>query len=163
MLGRTAVDQESFLNRVKLEQEIRVSAQREIELQKLGVELTSLGLQELSAPKAVIDAFNEISSARGEKDTMILSAESYSSKILPDARGEAQKIVEEARSRSFELVALAQERSYRYNQLLPLYQKNPKMIAQTLRSQTWQQISQVATIHQLGQNEQLFLKHKHLW
>ena len=157
IFGQSAVEKESFMNRVDLERQVRSAAQKQIERHKLGVELTSLGLQELSAPKAVIDAFNEISSARGEKDTMILSAESYASKVLPDARGEAQKIIEEARAQAFEIVSLAKERAYRYNQLLPIHKENPLMLRQTLRSQTWRNLSVNTTVHQLGENEDLFL------
>ena len=50
---------------------------------------------------------------------MILSAQSYSSKIIPDARGDAQKIIEKATSDAFQIVSTAKERQYRYDQHRP--------------------------------------------
>ena len=162
VLGQTQVDQESFLNRITLEGDIRELCQAELQKQNLGIELTSLGLEELSAPKAVIDAFNEISSARGEKDTMILSAQSYSSKIIPDARGEAQKIIEKAKSDAFQIVSTAKERKFRYDQLLPTYKENPSLVTKNLKMQTWRRMSaqeNKIVIHQIGDDDELILNH----
>ena len=158
VLGQSIVDQERFLDRNALEKRIRNSCDAEIQEQKLGIEIISLGLEELSAPKAVIDAFNEISSARGEKETMILSAQSYASKLLPDARGESQKIIEQATSNAFGLVSKAKERTYRYEQLLPLYRKNPLLVQQNLRSQTWKFLAQnQVLIHHVGSEDEFIL------
>ncbi len=162
VLGQTQVDQESFLNRITLEREIRELCQAELQGQNLGIELTSLGLEELSAPKAVIDAFNEISSARGEKDTMILSAQTYSSKIIPDARGDAQKIIEQAKSDAFRIVSTAKERKFRYDQLLPTYKENPSLVTKNLKMQTWRRMSEQENkivIHQIGDDDELILNH----
>ena len=157
VLGQSAVDQESFLNRVLLEQEIQSATQVEIDKRRLGVELTSLGIEELSAPKAVIDAFNEISSARGEKDTMILSAESYASKRIPDARGEAKKVVEQAKAKAFEIESLAKARVFYFEQMLPIYRKDSDLLRKTLRTETWQRIASKVTVHQLSGQEDLVL------
>lgn len=157
VLGQSAVDQESFLNRVQLEQKIQLATQMEIDKRRLGVEITSLGIEELSAPKAVIDAFNEISSARGEKDTMILSAESYASKRLPDARGEAKKVIQQSIAKAFEIESLAKERVFYFEQLLPVYQQNPDLLRHTLKTQTWQRIAPTVTVHQMTGLEDLVL------
>jgi membrane protease subunit HflK len=89
---------------------------------------------------------------------MVLSAESYSSKILPDARGEAKEIIESARAQAFEIESLAKSRQYRFEQILPIYAESPQMVRQTLRVQTWQQLSSV-TVHQLSDGEDLVLTH----
>jgi modulator of FtsH protease HflK len=160
VLGQTKVHQETFLNRITLEREIRKLCQKELQKHKLGIELTSLGLQELSAPKAVIDAFNEISSARGEKDTMVLSAQSYSSKIIPDARGESKKIIELAKSDAFRIVSRAKERKFRYEQLLPTYKENPTLVERNLKTQTWHRLTTQENkiiVHQIGDDDDLIL------
>ena len=158
VLGQSNVDQESFLDRNALEKRIRNACDTEIQDQKIGIEIISLGLEELSAPKAVIDAFNEISSARGEKETMILSAQSYASKLLPDARGESQNIMEQATSQAFSLVSKAKERAHRYEQLLPLYRKNPLLVQQNLQNQTWKFLSQhQVQIHHVGSEDEFIL------
>ena len=78
------------MNRITLEGDIRELCQAELQKQNLA-SINIIGPGRTFCSQTVIDTFNEISSARGEKDTMILSAQSYSSKIIPDARGEAQK------------------------------------------------------------------------
>ncbi|MEC7987728.1 MAG: FtsH protease activity modulator HflK [Myxococcota bacterium] len=157
VVGHSQIDRESFVNRNLLERQIRQVAQKEIDRINLGISLRSVGFQELSAPKAVIDAFNEISSARGEKDTMILSAQSYASKALPSARGEAKKKIEEAHAYGAQIRNQAKIRCERFTQLLDIWEKNPNMLRANLRSQTWAAIQDQVTVHYVSDGDHLIL------
>ena len=67
ILGQSSVDQEHFLYRNVLEDNIRKACDGEIQTQNWVSNSPHWAWKKLSAPNAVIDAFNEISSARGEK------------------------------------------------------------------------------------------------
>jgi len=160
VVGHSAIDQETFINRNRLENQIRTIGQNNIDQLNLGISLRSVGFQELSAPKAVIEAFNEISSARGEKDTMILSAQSYASKALPSARGDAQKFLEEAHADHAQIINLAKTRRTRFASLLPLWNSNPDVLRSTLKAQTWKAIQDKITVHHVSDGDQLILPAK---
>lgn len=157
VVGHSAVDQETFVNRNLLEEQLRTIAQNDINQLELGISLRSVGFQELSAPKAVIDAFNEISSARGEKETMILSAQSYASKAIPAARGASQELIEAAHAYSTNTHNTAKIRIDRFEQLLDIWNTNPKMLRATMVSQTWRRIKNNVTVHNVDDGEHLIL------
>jgi modulator of FtsH protease HflK len=160
VVGHSKVDQDTFVNRNLLEKQIRLIGEEEIIRMNLGISLSSVGFQELSAPTAVIDAFNEISSARGEKDTMVLSAQSYASKAIPAAGGEGNKILEEARVYSTNIQNEAKIRTERFDDLLDVWVGNPEMLRSTLRAQTWDSIKEKVTVHYVSEGDHLILPSK---
>ncbi len=157
VIGHSGVDEERFMKRGELERKITEHVEQQVQKLQLGIEIRNVGFQEVSAPRAVIDAFNDVSSARGERDTVVLSAQSYASKSLPQARGEARKMIEEAQGIATEQLSLAKQRRTRYDDILPVYQSNPKMVVQTLRTQTWSKISSTVITHHLSTDTQIYL------
>ncbi len=73
-----------------------------IELQALldtygtGIEIDNVQLQDVKPPPAVVSAFDDVNSARQDKEKLINQAEEYSLDILPRARGQAQEIGNQA-------------------------------------------------------------------
>ncbi len=84
--------------RADLERQVLQACQHAIDERQLGVRLVAVDVRELSPPGPVVDAFNDVSSARGDRETLALSAEAYASKLLPDVRGESAQILELSRS-----------------------------------------------------------------
>jgi membrane protease subunit HflK len=75
--------------RASLEHAILGGAQSSLDAMAAGVALVAVDVTDVHPPPAVVDAFNDVSSARGDAETMALSAEAYASKILPEVRGAA--------------------------------------------------------------------------
>ena len=75
---------------------------------------------------------NEVSSARGDKDTMILSAQSYASKLLPDTRGQAKGKIEKAYGKAAQIRSEASIRTAHFQSLYSA-QKTPQAIRTQLR------------------------------
>jgi membrane protease subunit HflK len=134
-----AMDVDTLLTtaRAAVEQGVKDDAQAEIDRLGLGVQIEAVEARQLAPPAAVVDAFNDVSSARGDKDTMVLAAESYASKRLPDVRGESAKVLEEANAHASQLVAEAEGRAGRFTALLPGYDRAPAATRADLLRALW--------------------------
>jgi membrane protease subunit HflK len=104
--------------RADLERQVLETCQAVIDARELGVRLVAVDVRELVPPDPVVDAFNDVSSARGDRETLALSAEAYASKLLPDVRGESAQAHEQARSSSAQRSAQARADVARFEQLL---------------------------------------------
>ncbi len=134
-----AMDVDTLLTtaRAAVEQGVKDDAQAEIDRLGLGVQIEAVEARQLGPPDAVVDAFNDVSSARGDKDTMVLAAESYASKRLPDVRGESAKLLEEANADASRLVAEAYGRAGRFAALLPGHARAPAATRAGLLRALW--------------------------
>ncbi len=75
--------------RTELQQRVGLASQEALDAWGAGVRVAAIEVRELSPPPVVVDAFNEVSSARGDRDTLALAAEAYVSQRLPEVRGQA--------------------------------------------------------------------------
>lgn len=116
-----SLDVDALLTTGRAELQTRVASgvQERLEAMQTGIFVSGVELRELSPPPAVVDAFNEVSSARGDRQTLALAAESYASGVVPQARGQASQRIEQARSFASQRVAAAQGDVARFEALLP--------------------------------------------
>ncbi len=112
--------------RAALEQGIEQRAQARLDSLSAGVRLTSIEVRELAPPPAVVDAFNDVSSARGDRETLALSADAYSSQVVPDARGQAARKREEARASASRRTNQAKGDIHRFGVLSSAHAAAPK-------------------------------------
>ncbi len=103
--------------RADLERQLMEACQELVDARQLGVRLVAVDVRELVPPGPVVDAFNDVSSARGDRETLALSAEAYASKLLPDVRGDAAQAGEQALSGSAQRLAQAKADVERFTQL----------------------------------------------
>lgn len=97
-IGRVGVDELLTSGRATLQAEVLRRAQRTLDAVGTGVRLEAIDIRDLAPPEAVVNAFNDVSSARGDQETTVLAAEAYASQALPDVRGRATSQVEAARA-----------------------------------------------------------------
>ena len=114
---------------------IERDAQARLDALSVGIAITSVEVLSLGPPPAVVDAFNDVSSARGDQETLALSAEGYRSEVLPSARGQAARRTEEARARASERIARAQAEVLRFESLARAHTDAPG--ATRLELQQW--------------------------
>ncbi|MFM7414548.1 MAG: FtsH protease activity modulator HflK, partial [Alphaproteobacteria bacterium] len=96
VIGRTAIQPALTEARAQIEQEVRRGAQAIMDQYKAGIEVTQVQLQKVDPPAQVIDAFRDVQAARQDQDRARNEAETYASKVVPEARGEAARIQQEA-------------------------------------------------------------------
>ncbi|MCP4806117.1 MAG: FtsH protease activity modulator HflK [Proteobacteria bacterium] len=123
--------------RTALQQRIQADAQLQLDALDSGIRLVAVEVADLTPPPAVVDAFNDVSSARGDRETLALAAEAYSSDLLPRTRGEGSSEVELARSDAARRESQAHGETDRFEALLPAWRKAPAATREQLITSTW--------------------------
>lgn len=103
------LDVDSLLTtgRTALQQRVMTESQALLEALGTGARIDAVDIRELTPPPAVVDAFNDVSSARGDRETLALGAEAYTSKLIPEARGKKATELSAARARAAERISRA--------------------------------------------------------
>ena len=156
-IGQSQVDESSFLDRGLIQTKIKETIQQQVDALTMGIQVEAVELKALAPPAAVEAAYNDISVARGEVETMIHAAQTYAFTKEPQARGESAGIVEQAKEVSNELLSMVHSDTQRFQQLIPLWELNSTMLKQTLQAETWENITPQLKTHYLHSKDVLFL------
>jgi len=98
VVSSVGVDALLTTGRTELQTRVGQAAQEALDDWETGVRVAAIEVRELSPPEVVVDAFNDVSSARGDRETLALAAEAYASEHLPKVRGQAGALKEAARA-----------------------------------------------------------------
>ena len=146
LVAMREVDSLLTTGRASLQLEVAERVQLALDAQTSGVLIAAIEVRELVPPSAVVDAFNDVSSARGDKETMVLAAHAYASRILPDMRGQASRLAEEAQAHTSERRAHAKGETDRFKALYAGYKASPVAMKLALQSDAWHSISEKADV-----------------
>jgi modulator of FtsH protease HflK len=123
---------------VLTEKRVQVSTAARIELQELlnsfdlGVQITTIELQDVTPPELVKPAFNEVNQAEQERERLINEAEKRRNQVIPRAEGEARQIVAEAEGYRAERVNRARGEAGRFTSILTEYRQAPDITRRRL-------------------------------
>ena len=120
------------VNRVAIANEARESMQKILDSYELGVHVSAVELQDVTPPKEVEHAFNEVNEARQQKERLVNLAEKERNEVVPRARGEASRILSEAQAYSAERVNKAKGETARFTAVLTEYLKSKEVTRQRL-------------------------------
>ncbi len=87
----------------------------------VGIDVVNIKIQDSKPPQQVAAAFDDVNSARQDKETRINEGERYRNDILPRARGDAEQILQAAEAYKAERVAEAEGDVARFNDVLEQY------------------------------------------
>jgi membrane protease subunit HflK len=132
--------------RATFEQAVREDAQALLDRLGTGLRLEAVEARDLSPPGAVVDAFNDVSSARGDQETVVLAAESYASRRLPDERGQAAQLLEEAQAHANRVRVQADADADRFETFLTEHRRSPQATRLDLVSRLWQDAQDLEVI-----------------
>jgi len=93
---RRGVDSLLTTEKVAVQQEVHALAQQMIESFDAGVSILGVSLESVAPPEAVREAFNNVASAREDRDRIVREAQSYANELLPVARGDAERELRES-------------------------------------------------------------------
>ncbi|MDP2311252.1 MAG: FtsH protease activity modulator HflK [Pseudomonadota bacterium] len=141
-----AVDALLTTGRAELQQALMDAAQKSLDALATGVRLVAVDVRDLVPPVAVVNAFNDVSSAKGDQETMRLAADSYASKVLPEVRGRAAQLEQEALAAAAEQSARADGDIARFFALLPAWRSDPAATRIQLRAELWDRIGSRAQV-----------------
>ena len=123
---------------VLTEKRVQVSSLARQELQDLlndfdiGVQITTIELQDVTPPEPVKPAFNEVNQAEQERERLINEAEKRRNQVIPRAEGEARQIVAEAEAYRAERVNRARGEAGRFTSILTEYKQAPDVTRRRL-------------------------------
>jgi len=89
--------------------------------------IVPVNLGEVQPPPNVIQAFNDVATAKMEKAKLIDEADGYGRDLLPRARAQANRAIQEAESYRAETVARAQGDAAQFQSLLAEAQRARKI------------------------------------
>ncbi|MBU9714142.1 FtsH protease activity modulator HflK [Evansella tamaricis] len=108
-------------NRGGVEAEIHEHFQEILDRYEIGVQVTTVQLQDVNPPIEVQDAFHKVVGAREESNALINQAESYANQVIPAARGNAAETIAQAEGYKAARVAEANGDTALFNELLQTY------------------------------------------
>ncbi len=91
-----SVDELLTTGKVAVQQSVQAASQGLFDRLETGATVLSVSLEGVSPPSPVREAFNDVASAREDRDRLIREAESYGNEVVPVARGEARTLVAQA-------------------------------------------------------------------
>ena len=97
-----------------------------------GIAITRVNILKAEPPQAVKSAFDDVISAKEDKDRFVNEAEAYANGVVPEARGKAQRILQEAIAYRDRLIAEAEGDADRFEKLYGEYRKAPAITRERL-------------------------------
>lgn len=113
-------------------EETKQRLQTYLDSYETGLAITRVNILKAEPPSAVKSAFDDVISAKEDKDRFVNEAEAYANGIVPEARGKAQRILQEAIGYRDRLIAEAEGDAQRFNQLYIEYKKSPQVTRERL-------------------------------
>ncbi|HCH64918.1 MAG: hypothetical protein CL927_04940 [Deltaproteobacteria bacterium] len=138
------VDRLLTTGRTELQQRVLRDSQAILTSLNTGARIDAVNIRELTPPPAVVDAFNDVSSARGDRETLALGAEAYTSKRIPEARGQTATLLSSAHARAAERIAAAQADIARFQAAAA--SPSPRAEVARLRAAAWSRATQRAHV-----------------
>ncbi|OQA48721.1 MAG: Modulator of FtsH protease HflK [Bacteroidetes bacterium ADurb.Bin302] len=132
IIANSTLDDVLTTGKEKIQTESRELIQKRLNLLNSGVRIVVVQLQDVAPPEIVKKAFNDVNSARAEKERKILEAQKYYNERGAAANGEAQKIINDAEAYKARRVSVVEGEYNRIMELVPAYQKDPKLLKTTL-------------------------------
>ncbi|MCK4512322.1 FtsH protease activity modulator HflK, partial [bacterium] len=140
--GSLAIDDILTVRRGDFEDTLRTRTQELLDSAAIGVEVTSVRLQDIHPPLEVVPAFRDVASAREDKNRIMNEAYGYANQTIPRARGEAGASILEAQGYSHALQSRATGDADRFVALAKEHRKAPTVTETRLYIETMESLLQ---------------------
>jgi membrane protease subunit HflK len=92
-----------------------------------GITVTTVNLEDVQVPDAVIPSQRDANKAQADKERLILESEAYVNGIIPVAQGQAARMQQEAQAYRAKVTAVAEGEASRFSQLQAAYAQAPEV------------------------------------
>ncbi len=140
IIGQTDIQPALTEARQDVELQTRTLLQELLNDYRAGIEITLVQLQEVQAPSAVTDAFDDVARALQDLNRLRNEADRYRNDVLPKARGEAQRMVQEAQAYKERLENEAEGEAQRFLSVYEAYKQNPEVTKRRMFLETIQNV-----------------------
>ena len=117
-----------------------IALQSLLDVYGAGIVVGNIQLQDAKPPREVISAFDDVNSARQDKEKLINKAEEYAMDILPRARGQAQEIANQAEAYKQERIKRAEGDVARFLEVLTKYELGEEVTRTRMYIETMESI-----------------------
>ena len=123
---------------VLTEKRVQVATSARTELQKamnyfdLGLQISTIELQDVTPPGPVKPAFNEVNQAEQERERFINEAEKRRNQVIPRAEGQARQVIAEAQGYAAKRVNAARGEAERFTAIYEEYSNAPAVTRQRM-------------------------------
>ncbi len=121
VVGDRSVDEVIVLNRKEIADKSQQMLQEQLDIYEAGLEIVTINLQNVNPPEAVQPAFNNVNSAKQEKERIINEAWQKYNQVIPEAEGRAKRTIEEAEGFAVNRVNRANGDANRFIQMYNTY------------------------------------------
>ena len=132
VIGKSKLDLVLTEGRSAIADGQQVLIQDTLEEYKSGFLVVGVEMQSAQPPEQVKASFDDVTTAREDRQRLINEAEAYRNDVLPKARGEAARIQEEANAYKARVVARAEGEAGRFELLLMEYRLAPAITRQRI-------------------------------
>ena len=140
VVGERPIDDVLIKEKLQVEIDIRALIQEIVDKYESGIRIIEVKLQTVQPPKEVAASFNDVVSAKEDKDKLIQEAEGYKEDIIPKARGEARSIVLAAEAYKEEKIKRAQGDVAKFLAVLIEYEKAKDVTRKRLYLETMEKV-----------------------
>jgi membrane protease subunit HflK len=127
LVATMPVDELLTRGKLVVQEETRRQTQAQLDSLEAGIRIVTVNIGEVQPPANVIQAFNDVATAKMEKAKLIDEADGYGRDLLPRARAQANRAIQEAESYRAETVARAQGDAAQFQSLLAEAQRARKI------------------------------------
>jgi membrane protease subunit HflK len=145
IVGRSTLDDVQVgTTRPEITRRAKELIQKTLDSYNSGITITTVNLEDVSVPEAVIPSRSDANKAQADKERFILESEAYANGILPVAQGTAARMQQDAQAYKAQVVAIAQGQAARFNQLEGAYAQAPDVTRRRMYMDTIENVLQRA-------------------
>jgi len=134
------VDEALTSERDQIAMDTLVALQALLDSYGAGIVISNTQLQDVKPPRSVIASFDDVNSARQDKDKLINQGQEYKLDILPRARGNAQEILNQAAAYTQERIKRAEGEISRFLEVLKKYELGEEVTRTRMYVETMEKI-----------------------
>ncbi len=140
VVGSTLAPDVLSEGRQAMAEETKQRLQAYLDKYETGIAITRVNILKAEPPSAVKSAFDDVISAKEDKERTVNEAQAYANGIVPEARGRAQRILQEAIAYRDRRIAEAEGEAKRFDQLYSEYKKAPGVTRERLYLDTIEKV-----------------------
>ncbi len=140
VIGRRQIQNILTTEQANIAQEVQSITQGALDAYGAGVRVTVVQLQAAVPPAQVREAFFDVNAAQQDAVRLQNEAETYASRVVPEARGQAAQIVQQAEGYRERAFADATGQASRFSQVYEEYRKAPDVIRERIFLETMERV-----------------------
>jgi membrane protease subunit HflK len=140
VVGRRNIQAILTTEQSSVAQEVRQIMQQTLDAYGAGVLVNVVQLQAAQPPSEVRQAFFDVNAAQQDAVRVQNEAETFASRVVPEARGEAARAIQQAEGYREQATAEATGQAARFNQIYEQYRLAPEVIRERIFLETMERV-----------------------